>query len=139
MGLFSGFRKRVRAVFARLPGVRSTPPPPPERPRGGAIIGPPSDYGYAFGADSEAHTQSTEGHAFSFWIAGVKFQDGSRVDLEKDPGRVLTDSELVDADYVVVRYASGPNARYVTIVGPWNDWWDLWDHITVEYDNEDSP
>lgn len=74
---------------------------------------------------------SNDGHEFSFYIAGYTPIGGDRENLETQPDRVLTDSELQNADVLVV-HMSG--IGYKVWAGPWNDWDMLYDEIGEFYD-----
>lgn len=142
MGLFGGWARRVisRVTFGLVSPAPPRPPAPPPAtphvPGGGAPVAGAFAWGEPFGSDTEGVSQSNAGHDFTWYVAGYKSIGGARVDLEKDPSRVLTDSELHRADYLVIHF-SGP-IGYITVSGPWDDWDELWDDMAAQYDEGES-
>lgn len=130
MGFFGRLRNALPSWLggsSRSSERDSPAPPSPSEPADSP------DWGRAFGSGDEAFSMSNAGHDFSWYIAGYKAIHGEREDLEKEPDRVLTDRELRNADYVVVKFSGAAGYRTFTS-GPWDDWEDLWTDLGDFYD-----
>lgn len=96
---------------------------------------PDSGWGKGFPSSGVGTGMTGDGREIGFSIAGYKPIGGDRQNMEDQPNRVLTDSELRSADTVVVKFTDGTG--YKTFAsGPWEDWDELWDDIMDWYEDE---
>jgi len=81
-------------------------------------------FGQSFDANHRGHLIDKDGDSVSWYIAGYTPIGGERQNLEDDPDRVLSDSELRRADLLVVHFSG--STGYKTIPGVFDDWDMLW-------------
>lgn len=126
-----GFWGRIRKAVTRVFRAERKPSPPPTPPPVAAPDDSP-DWGQPFSSSYDGWTSSNAGYDFSWSVAGWRPIGGEREDLEDEPNRILTDAELQNADYLVVRFSGA--VGYKVIGGVWDDWEDLWHDVESFYD-----